>query len=93
LVLAPLTDELREKNGLGKDVKGVIVLEVDPASPAAEKGIKTGDVIVEVAQDTVTSVDDVSKGIDKVKKAGRKAVLLRLESGQGGLRFVAIPVE
>jgi len=93
LVLAPLTDELREKNGLGKDVKGVIVLEVDPASPAAEKGVKAGDVIVEVAQDAVNSVDDISKGIDKVKKAGRKAVLLRLESGKGGLRFVAVPVE
>ncbi|HJZ32777.1 MAG TPA: Do family serine endopeptidase [Hyphomicrobiaceae bacterium] len=94
LVLAPLSDDLREKNGLGKDVKGVIVLEVDPASPAAEKGIKVGDVIVEVAQDAVSSVEDISKGIDKVKKAGRKAVLLRLESGKGGgLRFVAIPVE
>jgi len=93
LVLAPLTDELREKNGLGKEVKGVIVLEVDPASPAAEKGVKPGDVIVEVAQDAVNSVDDITKGIDKVKKAGRKAVLLRLESGKGGLRFVAIPVE
>jgi serine protease Do len=93
LVLAPLTDELREKNGLGKEVKGVIVLEVDPASPAAEKGVKAGDVIVEVAQDAVNSVDDISKGIDKVKKAGRKAVLLRLESGKGGLRFVAVPVE
>jgi serine protease Do len=93
LGLAPLTDELREKNGLNKDVKGVIVLEVDPASPAAEKGVKPGDVIVEVAQDAVSSVDDITKGIDKVKKAGRKAVLLRLESGKGGLRFVAIPVE
>src|SRR5262245_52079223 len=93
LVLAPLTDELREKNGLGKEVKGVTVLEVDPASPAAEKGVKAGDVIVEVAQDAVNSVDDISKGIDKVKKAGRKAVLLRLESGKGGLRFVAVPVE
>jgi serine protease Do len=93
LVLAPLTDELREKNGLGKDVKGVIVLEVDPASAAAEKGVKPGDVIVEVAQDAVNSIDDVTKGIDKVKKAGRKAVLLRLESGKGGLRFVAVPVE
>jgi serine protease Do len=93
LVLAPLTDELREKNGLGKDVKGVIVLEVDPGSAAAEKGVKPGDVIVEVAQDAVNSIDDVTKGIDKVKKAGRKAVLLRLESGKGGLRFVAVPVE
>ena len=77
---------------LGKDPKGVIVLEVDPASPAAEKGIKAGDVIVEVAQEAVTSVDDITKGIDKVKKAGRKAVLLRLEGGKGDMRFVAVPV-
>jgi serine protease Do len=93
LVLAPLTDELRTKHKLGKDVKGVLVLEVDPASPAAEKGVKAGDVIVEVAQDAVTSLDDIAKSVDKVKKAGRKAVLLRLESGKGDLRFVAVPVQ
>jgi len=93
LVLAPLNDELRTKHNLGKDMKGVIVLEVDPASPAAERGVKVGDVIVEVAQEAVTSLDDITKGVDKVKKAGRKAVLLRLEDGKGDLRFVAVPVQ
>jgi serine protease Do len=93
LVLAPLTEELRAKHKLGKDTKGVIVLEVDPASPAAEKGVKAGDVIVEAAQDAVTSIDDVNKSVDKVRKAGRKAVLLRLEDAKGDLRFVAVPVE
>ena len=93
LVLAPLNDELREKHGIGKDVKGVIVLEVDPASPSAEKGVKVGDVIVEVAQEAVSSPDDIAKSVDKVKKAGRKAVLLRLEDGKGDLRFVAVPVQ
>ena len=83
LVLAPLNDELRTKHGIGKDVKGVIVLEVDPASPAAEKGVKVGDVIVEVAQEAVTSLDDIAKSVDKVKKAGRKAVLLRARGRQG----------
>jgi len=39
------------KFNLSKDMKGVVVLEVDPLSPAAEKGVKVGDVIVEVAQD------------------------------------------
>src|SRR4029079_19292176 len=93
LVLAPLNDELRTKHNLGKDMKGVIVLEVAPASPAAERGVKVGDVIVEVAQEAVTSLDDISKSVDKVKKAGRKAVLLRLEDGKGDLRFVAVPVQ
>ena len=93
LVLAPLNDELREKHGIGKDVKGVIVLEVDPASPTAEKGVKVGDVIVEVAQEAVSSLDDIAKSVDKVKKAGRKTVLLRLEDGKGDMRFVAVPVQ
>jgi serine protease Do len=93
LVLAPLNDELREKHGIGKDVKGVIVLDVDPASPMTEKGVKVGDVIVEVAYEAVSSLDDIAKSVDKVKKAGRKNVLLRLEDGKGDMRLVAVPVQ
>jgi serine protease Do len=93
LVLAPITDELRAKHGLNANIKGVVVIEVDPASPAAERNVKPGDVIVEVAQETVTSVDEVAAGIDKVRTAGRNAVLLRLEDAKGDLRFVAVPVQ
>ncbi len=93
LGLSAITDELRTKHKIDPKVKGVVVVEVDPASQAAQKGIKAGDVIVEAAQDPVTSVEDVSKAIEKVKKAGRKQVLLRIEEGKGDLRFVAVPIE
>jgi serine protease Do len=93
LVLAPLTDELRTKHGLGANVKGVVVVEVDPASPAAERQVKAGDVIVEVAQEAVTSIDDIAKGIERVRTAGRNAVLLRIEDASGGMRFVAVPIQ
>ena len=93
LILAPLTDELRSKHKLGPNIKGVLVLEVDPASPAAERNVKPGDVIVEVAQEAVTSVEDVLSGVEKVRTAGRNAVLLRLEDAKGDLRFVAVPVQ
>ena len=59
---------------------------------AAGKGIKIGDVIVEAAQDAVKSPEDVAKSVEKVKKAGRKAVLLRVEDAKGDLRFVAVPL-
>ncbi len=93
LVLAPLTDELRTKHGLGANTKGVVVVDVDPVSPAAERRIKAGDVIVEVAQEAVTSVDDIVKGIERVRTAGRNAVLLRLEDAGGDMRFVAVPIQ
>jgi serine protease Do len=92
LGLAPLTDDLRTKRGLDKNAKGLLVLEVDPASPAAEKGIKPGDVIVEVAQEAVTTLEDINKGIDKVRKAGGRQVLLRVDGGKGDTRFVALPI-
>jgi serine protease Do len=92
LKLAALSDELRAKYGLDAKLKGVVVIEIDPQSPAAQKNIKVGDVIVEASQDVVTTPDDVARGIEKVKKAGRKAVLLRIEDSKGDLRFVAVPV-
>jgi serine protease Do len=41
----------------------------------------------------VATVEDVTKGIEKVRKAGRKAVLLRVEDAKGEMRFVAVPIE
>jgi serine protease Do len=70
----------------------VVVTEVDPASPAASKNIKPGDVIVEAAQEQVGTPEDVARSVEKVKKAGRKAVLLRVEDAKGDLRFVAVPL-
>jgi serine protease Do len=70
----------------------VVITEVDHASPSAQKELKAGDVIVEAASEPVTTPDDVVKAIDKVRKSGRKAVLLRLESAKGELRFVAVPM-
>lgn len=92
LKLSALTPDLRRKYRLDDKIKGVVVEEVDPASPAASKGIKPGDVVVEAAQDTVSAPADIAASIEKVKKSGRKAVLLRIEDGKGDLRFVAVPI-
>ncbi|MEQ1612181.1 MAG: Do family serine endopeptidase [Hyphomicrobiaceae bacterium] len=93
LKLAPLTDEVRAKFSLDAKAKGVVVTEVDPASIAANKNIKVGDVIVEAAQDQIEGVDDVSKAIEKVRKTGRKQILLRVDGPKGDTRFVALPIE
>ena len=93
LGLAPIDDDLRKTHGLDAKTKGVVVTEVDPQSPAAKRGVKVGDVIVEAGQDAVSSVADVAAGIEKVRKSGRKAVLLRIESGKGEMRFLAVPIE
>ena len=92
LRLTSITPKVAEQFKLGKDAKGVVVLKVDEKGPAAEKGIRPGDVIVEVSQEEVRAPGDISKKVADAKKAGRKSVLLLLE-GQGGLRFVAIRID
>jgi serine protease Do len=91
LTLAPLTDELRDRYGIGKSVEGVVVVEVRPDSPAAQKKVKPGDVIVEVTQEKVRQPQDVKTRLAAVRKAGRRSVLLLLSDGKGELRFVAVP--
>jgi serine protease Do len=91
LSLAPLTDDLRKRYRIDGSVAGVIVVEVDPKSSAAQKGIKPGDVIIEVTQEKVRRPQDVKARIEAVKKSGRPSVLLLLSDAKGELRFVAVP--
>jgi serine protease Do len=89
--IAPLTDELRSQYGIGQAIEGVIITEVKPDSPAAQKDVKPGDVIVEVTQEKVKQPGDVLARLEAVKKSGRHTVLLLLSDAKGELRFVAVP--
>jgi serine protease Do len=91
LSIAPLTEELRNQYGIGRAVEGVVITEVKPDSPAAQKDVKPGDVIVEVTQEKVKQPQDVRARLLAVKKSGRRSVLLLLSDAKGELRFVAVP--
>jgi serine protease Do len=67
------------------------VTEVDPKSPAAERGFKEGDVILEVAGKNVTSPGDVREAIVAARNDNKNSVLIRVRSG-GSSRFVAVPL-
>jgi serine protease Do len=83
LTLAPSSDV----GGAGED--GVAVINVDPTSEAAEKGLKAGDVILEVGGKPVASPAAVSEGVRDAKSKGRKAVLMQVRSDRQ-TRFVAL---
>jgi serine protease Do len=68
---------------------GVAVVDVDPDGPAAEKGIRKGDIILSVGGQEVTRPEDVRAVVDGARKDGRKTVLMRIKSREG-VRFVAV---
>ena len=83
LQLAPAGD-------VGLSDQGVAVVQVDPDGPAAAKGIEAGDVILDVGGQSVSRPADVATQIRAAETSGRKAVLMRVKSGKGQTRFVAV---
>jgi serine protease Do len=71
---------------------GVAIAEVDPSSDAAEKGIKAGDVILEVSGQAVANPEDVVSGVKKAQDMKRSAVLLHVKSAEQK-RFVAVQLK
>jgi serine protease Do len=67
-----LTPERAQRVGV-EGQKGVLVSEVEPASFADDIGFGPGDVISQVNEQTVTSVDDYRKAVGRLK-AGENVV-------------------
>jgi len=85
LSLAPSSDVA------GAGDRGVVVTAVEPDGPAAERGVKEGDVILDVAGKAVSKPADVRQQLTDLRKEGKHAVLMRMKSGDG-TKFVAIPL-
>ena len=89
LSLAEMSETLRQKYSIADEASGVVVLDVEAKSNAASKGLKAGDVIVEVDQGSVSTPADVQKRIDAAKANGFKVVTL-LVYRQGDFQWVAV---
>ena len=74
------------------DDGGLTVQGVDRNSDAAQKGLQTGDVIVQANGHAANSAADLSAAVAEAKKAGRKDVLL-LVAHNGQHAFVPVSVD
>ena len=91
LKVAPVSQDLKDKFQLGADQKGVVITDVAPNTAAAERGLKPGDVIVEVQQAEVTAPADIQKQVDAARKADRKNVLMLIQR-EGGVQYVPLSI-
>ncbi|NNE68201.1 MAG: DegQ family serine endoprotease [Pyrinomonadaceae bacterium] len=82
----PITPELASRYRIPSDIKGLVVSSVDPQGPAAEAGLREGDVIREVNRELIESTEDMRRAVDE---AGEGAMLL-LINRQGRTAFLTI---
>jgi len=89
LSLGALDAPARAKFKIAAGIQGVVVTAVEGVSPAGEKNLHSGDVIVEVGGEAVKTPDDVAKRVDADVKAGKKSVLL-LVNRDGDLQYLGL---
>ena len=92
LTVVALDENARAKYKLVGNVQGVVVSAVDPASPAADKNFRPGDVIVEAQNQPVKTPADLEARVDADAKAGKKAELM-LVNRNGDLTYVGLRLE
>lgn len=80
---------LAPADAVGAGDRGAAVTDLDPNGKAAEKGLRQGDVILEAGGKTVDGPSDVASALSSAEKAGKKAILLRVKSGDS-VRFLAL---
>lgn len=84
MTVTPLTPQLASQFGLPEG-EGVVVTEVAPGSPADEAEIREGDLILEINHQSVKTLKDYNKYMDKVEKGETVSLLVRRKGG-----FVAL---
>ena len=91
LTLSAVRPDVARQLGLDAGQSGAIVTAVRPASPAAEAGVRSGDVIVEVNRQPVKTVDEAVARARASSAAGTPTFLLVMRDGQPVFLVVGKP--
>ncbi|MDR0666014.1 MAG: Do family serine endopeptidase [Campylobacteraceae bacterium] len=78
LTLENITDA--SKYNLPKNIKGVLVTNVKENSKAAKAGFRAGDIIIQIGETSVASIDELKTALNKNKNS-KKAVYLQRGNG------------
>jgi len=89
MTVKELTPDLARTYGLS-ETSGIIVVEVERGSPAAEAGIRAGDLILEIDQAPVRTLEEFEKKLSSYKEGDK---ILLLIGRQGGTLYLILKVK
>jgi len=92
MVVSSLTKEWKDALKLEPEANGVVVISVEVDSAASEKGIVTGDLIIEVNQGKVSDMKQFNDSLNITKNLGKSSILLLIRRN-GNQRFLALPIK
>ena len=92
MTLSNVDKEIAEEFGIDASIKGVVIVDVKPGSVAEEKGLKKGDVIIQVNRVKISSTEELRKLNEEAKRAMKTSVLM-LILRNGMRRFIGLPTQ
>ena len=89
MMVQELTPQLAQQLGLEAGTAGVVIADVNEGSPAAEAGLRSGDLITEVNRTAIQNMNDYQQALNKVKSGDN--LLLLVKRGSGAFYAVLTP--
>lgn len=86
MMVQELTPQLAQQLGLEPGTTGVVISDISESSPAAEAGLRPGDLITEVNRTAVKSLSDYEQALKNVKKDENLLLLVK----RGSAAFYAV---
>jgi len=77
LIVRELTPDLARRFGYDENEKGVVVLKAESGSRVFEAGVRQGDIILQINQKNIASLDEYKKMVSKMKAKDRILLLIR----------------
>ncbi|HUI68597.1 MAG TPA: DegQ family serine endoprotease [Nitrospirota bacterium] len=77
LVVRELTPDLAARLGIDENEKGVVIVKVDTDSKLFEAGIRPGDIILQINQKNIGTIEDYKKAASKIRSKERVLLLIR----------------
>jgi len=71
--MTSITDDLEDLTGVNE---GILVLRVAPGTPAATSGLRGGDVIIRISDESAETVRDLQQAVQRASARGERRVPL-----------------
>jgi serine protease Do len=81
MMVQELTPQLAQQLGLDPETSGVVISNIAEGSPAAEAGLRPGDLITEVNRAAVKNLSEYQQALQKVKKGDHLLLLIKRNAG------------
>ena len=91
--MSELNEKNRTENKVADDINGLLVVEVESGSSAEDKQIRAGEIVVQINQEPVLTLDEAKEQVKALESKGSATALVMISTPTGDIRFVVVRMD